>query len=95
MKQLAVHETTAARHLYTSESDAYGNEIFLNLSTHVPLVIVDANLNKMKKKLSIYPFGTTYDLSKTIYKNINSTYQIDSLIREKQSLFSLIFKKKK
>lgn len=75
--------------------DAYGNEIFLNLSSHVPLVIIDANLNKMKKKLSIYPFGGTHDLSKTIYKNINNTYPIDSLIREKQSIFSLIFKKKK
>lgn len=75
--------------------DAYGNEIYLNLSTQVPLVIIDDTLNKMKKKLSIYPFGGTYDLSKTIYKNINNTYQIDSLIREKQSLFSILFKKKK
>ena len=75
--------------------DAYGNEIFLNLSERVPLIIIDDELNKMKKKISIYPFGEIYDLSKTIYKNINRSYQIDSLIREKQSIFSLIFKKKK
>ncbi len=76
-------------------NDGYGNEVFLNLSQRVPLIIIDPELNKIRKKLMIYPYGNIYDLAKTIYKNINPSYNIESLIREKQSLISLLFKKKK
>lgn len=75
--------------------DGYGNEIFLNLSERVPLVILDNALIKQRRKLTLYPYGRVYDLAKTIYKTINNSYEIDSLIREKQSLFSVLFKKKK
>ncbi len=75
--------------------DNYGNEIYLNLTSKVPLIIIDNQLNANRKKLTLNPFGNLYDLSKTIYKNINNAYSVDSLLREKQSIFSLFFKKKK
>lgn len=75
--------------------DGYGNEIFLNLSNRVPLIIMDSALNKMRRKISIYPYGNVYMMAKTIYKCINNSFDVDSLIREKQSIFSVLFKKKK
>lgn len=74
--------------------DGYGNEVFLNLSERVPLIIVDKDLNKTRRKISIYPYGEIFDLAKTIYKNLNPNEEILSLIRPKQSLFTLLFKKK-
>ena len=37
--------------------------------------------------------GSIYDLSNTVFKNINNKYNGNSLIKRKSSLFSIFYKK--
>ena len=64
----------------------------VNFSVRVPLVVDDYYFNKTSYTLNE---GTVYDLANTIYKNINSKYNIDGLIKKKSNLLSFFYKKPK
>jgi len=64
----------------------------INFSKKVPLIIVDKSLVKSEIILNE---GTTYDLANTIFKNINSSFKVEGLIRNKPKLFSFLYKKSK
>lgn len=64
----------------------------INFSTKVPLVVVDKSYSKTNNTIDE---GKVIDMANTIYKNINSKYKGDSLIRRKSGLLSILYKKPK
>lgn len=81
--------------LYGIEKEMYNSKHEVgkvNFSVRVPLVIDDYYLIKTAYTLNE---GTVYDLANTIYKNINSKYNIDGLIKKKSGLLSFLYKKPK
>ena len=62
----------------------------INFSKKVPLIIVDKSL---PKSTTVLGEGTVYDLSNTIFKNIDNKFKGDSLIKKKSSLLSIFYKK--
>ncbi len=81
--------------LYGIEKEMYNSKHEVgkvNFSVRVPLVVDDYYFNKTSYTLNE---GTVYDLANTIYKNINSKYNIDGLIKKKSNLLSFFYKKPK
>lgn len=79
--------------LYGIEKEMYNKKRELhkiNFSVRVPLIVDDNNYNKTSYSISE---GNLYDLSNTIFKNINDTYKGNSLIKKKSSLLSIFYKK--
>lgn len=64
----------------------------LDFSTRVPLVVCDKEYSKSNFYLAD---GTSYDLSLTLFKNINIGLNVNSLIRKKTNLLSFLYKKPK
>ncbi len=81
--------------LYGIEKEMYNSKHEVgkvNFSVRVPLVVDDYHLIKTTYTLNE---GTVYDLANTIYKNINSKYNIDGLIKKKSGFLSFLYKKPK
>lgn len=79
--------------LYGMEKEMYNKKQELckiNFSVRVPLIVDDNNYRKSSYNLSE---GNLYDLSNTIFKNINDKYKGNSLIKRKSSLLSIFYKK--
>lgn len=64
----------------------------INFSVRVPILVDDKEYSKSGYSLAE---GSTYDLSQTIFKNINIGYNCNSLIRKKSNLLSFLYKKPK
>lgn len=62
----------------------------INFSVRVPLIVDDNQYKKSSYNLSE---GSLYDLSNTIFKNINNKFKGNSLIKKKSSLLSIFYKK--
>lgn len=81
--------------LYGIETELYNSKHELckiNFSTKVPLIVCDNQINKTNCSISE---GTTYDLSNTIFSNINNKFNGSSLLRKKSALLSIFYKKGK
>lgn len=79
--------------LYGIEREMYNKKQELckiNFSVRVPLIVDDSKYRKNAYTLSE---GNLYDLSNTIFKNINTKFKSDSLIKKKSSLMSIFYKK--
>ena len=79
--------------LYGIEKEMYNRKQELcriNFSVRVPLIVDDNNYKKNVYNLSE---GNLYDLSNTIFKNIDNKFKGDSLIKKKSSLLSIFYKK--
>ena len=79
--------------LYGIEKEMYNRKQELckiNFSVRVPLIVDDNEYWKSGYTLSE---GNLYDLSNTIFKNINNKYKGSSLIKKKSSLLSIFYKK--
>ncbi len=64
----------------------------INFSVKVPLVIVDKSYSRVN---NIVNEGNVYDLSNTIFENINKKFKGNTLIKKKPGLLSLFYKKPK
>ena len=78
--------------LYGIEKEMYNNKHILcpvNFSTRVPAIIVDKSLTK-----AVYSFneGTVYDLSNTIFYNINNAFKNSGLLKKKSTLSKMFHK---
>ena len=79
--------------LYGIEKELYNKKQELckiNFSVRVPIIVDDISYSKNNYSLSE---GSIYDLSNTVFKNINNKYNGNSLIKRKSSLFSIFYKK--
>ena len=79
--------------LYGIEKELYNKKQELckiNFSVRVPIIVDDISYSKKNYSLSE---GSIYDLSNTVFKNINNKYNGNSLIKRKSSLFSIFYKK--
>lgn len=81
--------------LYGIEREMYNSKheiCKVNFSVRVPIVVDDYYMSKTSYTLNE---GSVYDLANSIYKNINSKYNIDGLIKKKSNLLSFLYKKPK
>lgn len=81
--------------LYGIEKEMYNSKHEVgkvNFSVRVPLIVDDYYYTKQAYTLNE---GSVYDLANTIYKNINSNYNINGLLKKKSNLFSFLYKKPK
>lgn len=79
--------------LYGIEKELYNKKQELckiNFSVRVPIIVDDISYSKNNYSLSE---GSIYDLSNTVFKNINNKYKGNSLIKRKSSLLSIFYKK--
>ena len=79
--------------LYGIEKELYNKKQELckiNFSVRVPIIVDDISYSKNSYSLSE---GSIYDLSNTVFKNINNKYKGNSLIKRKSSLLSIFYKK--
>lgn len=81
--------------LYGMEKDVLNSRhevCKVNFSARVPVVIVDKLLSKVN-----YTFieSTLYDLSNTIFWNLNKSFKNSGIIKKKSSLMSIFYKKPK
>ena len=81
--------------LYGFEKEMYNSRHEVkkvNFSTRVPVVIADKSISKTE-----YSFveSSVYDLSNTIFWNINHNFKNTGLLKKKSSLMSIFYKKPK
>ena len=79
--------------LYGIEKEMYNNKHELckiNFSVRAPVIIIDKNISKSNYSLGV---GTVYDLSNSIIKNINSLYKNSGLLKKKNGVMSIFYKK--
>ncbi len=74
--------------MYNAKSEL----IKINFSGRSPLIIDDNNIGLTTHTVLE---GTLYDLSNTIYSNINPEYKVPGIIKKKSSLLSIFYKKPK
>ena len=80
---------------YGIEKEMYNQkqELFkINFSGKCPLVIDDASISSSTHTVLE---GTLYDLSNSLFHNINPEYKVDGIIKKKSVLFSFLYKKPK
>ncbi len=81
--------------LYGIEKEMYNSKHEIkkvNFSVRVPVIIADKSI--VKTNYSFYE-GTTYDLSNTLFWNINHKFNNSGLLHKKSSLMSIFYKKPK